>query len=291
MSDATPEKSSWVIEASQATFQQDVFERSMDLPVVVDFWAAWCQPCRLLGPILEGLADEYDGKFLLVKADTDQVPEAAAQFGVQSIPAVYGLRDGKVIDFFVGALPEEQIRAWLDRLLPTPAEVLVAEAVVLKAADPQAAETKFKEALGHDEHHAPAKIGLAWLLLERDRIEEAAELVADLERRGFLEPEAEKVKAAVDRRLQGRDAGGVQQCRQAAADRPDDLGLQLKLVEALAAEEQYEEALEIGLSLVQKDKQGTGQTARQIMVDIFRLLPDDSELTSTYRRKLSFALY
>ena len=118
MSQPAPDTSQWIRVATRKTWQQDVFERSRQHPIVVDFWADWCQPCRLLAPILEKLAIEYDGAFLLVKANTEQLPEAAAQFGVQSIPAVYGLRDGEVRDFFIGLLQEPQIRGWLDRLLP-----------------------------------------------------------------------------------------------------------------------------------------------------------------------------
>src|SRR3954454_20078938 len=100
MSDTSP----WIIEADESSFQQEVVERSRQIPVLVDFWASWCQPCRLLGPILEKLAREYDGKFLLVEADTEKLPSIAAGFGVQSIPAVYALRDGQLVDFFVGLL-------------------------------------------------------------------------------------------------------------------------------------------------------------------------------------------
>src|SRR4051812_48070376 len=134
MSDA-PANSN-IIETTESTFEQDVIERSMDVPVVVDFWASWCQPCRLLGPILEKLAREAGGSFVLVKADTERVPNIAAGFGVRSIPAVFGIKDGRVVDSFLGALPESAIRAWIERLLPTPAERKVAEARRLAATDP-----------------------------------------------------------------------------------------------------------------------------------------------------------
>src|SRR5690242_3866512 len=122
------EPSPWILEAEEATFQQQVVERSRELLVVIDFWAAWCQPCRLLGPVLEKFARDYDGKFLLVKAETEKLPGIAAGFGVESIPAVYAVRDGAIVDFFVGLRDERQFQAWVDRLLPTPAETLVAEA-------------------------------------------------------------------------------------------------------------------------------------------------------------------
>jgi len=140
------DQSPWILEADEASFQQLAVERSRELLVVVDFWAPWCQPCRLLGPSLEKLAVEYDGKFLLVKADTERVPNIAAGFGVQSIPAVFAMRDGQLIDYFVGLLPEGQLRSWIDRQLPSPAEQLVAEARTLEATDTSAAEAKYAEA-------------------------------------------------------------------------------------------------------------------------------------------------
>ncbi len=157
--------------------------------------------------------------------------------------------------------------------------------------DPSAAEQKFRQAIAADARLDAAKIGLAQLLLEQDRNEETAEIIEELERRGFLEPEAEKIKAALHLSQHSIESGGVEACRAASAKSPEDLQLQFELAEALAGAQQYEEALEICLRLVQADRQRFGESARDTMVDIFRLLPDDSELTRTYRRKLSTALY
>jgi putative thioredoxin len=291
MPDAPSNKSDWIIKTTDASFDADVLERSRQQPVIVDFWAEWCQPCRLLTPILEKLAAEYQGKFVLVKANTEQTPAAAGRFGVQSIPAVYGFRDGEVLDAFIGVLPEEQLRVWLDRLLPTEAEQRVAEARRLEADDATAAETAYREAITLDANLATAKIGLAGLLLRSGRNKESRELIEQLERRGHLEAEAQKIKAEQDVRAMGQQAGDVDGCRAAVAQTPQDLSLRFRLAEALAAAGQYEEALQTALQLIRDDKQQFGDSARQLMVDIFQLLPDDSELTSTYRRQLATALY
>ena len=112
----------WIVETTDATFEQDVLERSRKVPVVVDFWAEWCRPCHLLAPMLERLAARFAGRFVLVKANTDQTQAAASQFRVQGIPAVFGFRDGELSDSFVGVPPESQIELWIEQLLPTEAE-------------------------------------------------------------------------------------------------------------------------------------------------------------------------
>ncbi len=286
MNDTTEHKSPWIIDTDDETFDADVFERSQQTPVVVDFWAAWCAPCRMLGPILEELAEEYQGRFILAKADTDRAPKAAAQFNVQSIPAVYAVSGGEEVDFFVGVLPKEQLRDWIDRLLLLGVAV---EAERLEETDPESAETRYRTLIEQAPNDPRGPIGLAGVLLAQNRADEATQLIEQLEERGFLEPEAEKVKAE----LQLRDTSGddLATIRAEAVQHSDDLSLQLKLAEALAGQKQYEQALDKCLEIVAKDKKGVGEEARQVMVNIFRVLPDDSEMVRNYRRKLSTLLY
>lgn len=285
------DKSPWVIEADDQTFQQLAVERSRALPIVVDFWAEWCQPCRLLGPILEKLAREFDGKFLLVKVETEKAPSIASAMGVQSIPAVYGLRDGQLLDYFVGLLPEVQIRSWIERLLPSPAEALVAEARAAAATDPVTAEAKFKQAAELDPNLASARIALAELFLDAQRTEEAQAILDELERRGYLEPEAEKLKARIHLASQSGKAVDLDQLRAAVQTDPKSLSAKLELAEGLAATQQYQEALETALAIVQSGKKEFVEPARKLMVDLFHLLEDQPELVNEYRRKLSTALY
>src|SRR5579875_3778473 len=230
MSDPTT-SSAWVIEATSQNFEREVIERSAEVPVVIDFWAEWCGPCRMLGPVLERLAGEYGGQFVLAKVDTEREPGLAAEFGVRSIPAVFAVRGGRAVDAFVGVQPEAAIRAWIDRLLPTPAERVAAEGRRLEASDPRAAEARYNTALSLDPDIIPAQIGLARIALADGRLEDAQARILEMERKfGVLEPEAEKVKAEITLRLQSQQAGGsVEAARAALAERPDDPELKFRL--------------------------------------------------------------
>ena len=281
----------WVIEGTEQNFETEVLQRSNEIPVIVDFWATWCGPCQQLGPILESLAQEAAGRFLLVKVDVDAQPGLAAAFGVQSIPHVFALKNGQLADQFMGALPEDQIRAWLERLQPSAAESLLLDAQRLETSDPATAEAKYREAMENDAQRDAAKIGLARLLLQQHREAESRTLIEELEARGFLEPEAENVKAELSLRAAAADVGDVAELRAAAAAAPQDYALQIKLADALAVAHQYNEALEICLNVV---KQATGEEreqAKQTMVNMFQLLGPEATLTQSYRRKLSTAMY
>ncbi len=162
----------WLINTTDEQFEQDVVTRSLSGLVVVDFWAEWCAPCRMLAPILEKLTDEYAGRFTLVKANTDQTPQAAGQFGVQGIPAVFAVLDGEVIDSFQGVLPEESLRGWLDGLLK---HTELSEARRLIDTDPTTAESKLRSILDDDPNNSAASIALADLLTRRGQDTESAD--------------------------------------------------------------------------------------------------------------------
>ena len=165
MSEPTP----YIFDATTATFDQAVIQNSFEKPVLVDFWAEWCAPCRALAPTLESLAAEFDGKFILVKANTEEVSEAAAKFNVQGIPAVYAVIDGEVVDFFNGALPEEQIRSWLDRIFTVST---FDEAKRLEEYAPAAAEAKYRSLAEQTPNNAEFQIGLTRTLLLQARVDD-----------------------------------------------------------------------------------------------------------------------
>ena len=151
-----------MIEVSEQTFQADVLERSFQTPVVVDFWAAWCGPCRVLGPVLERLAGEANGEWILAKVDVDANQQLAAAFGIQGIPAVRAFRGGRQVAEFVGALPEPQVREWLKQLGPSKGELLVEEATAAEQrGDHAAAAGAYRAALNEEPANMEAKAGLA----------------------------------------------------------------------------------------------------------------------------------
>lgn len=277
---------SQVINTSAESFDRDVLERSREIPIVVDFWAPWCGPCRALGPVLEKLAKDDAGKWQLVKANTDELPEAATRFNVSGIPAVFAVIDGNVVDFFTGAMPEPLVRQWLDRVLAAGAlQVLKC----LEQDSPAVAEARYRELISQDPRNADAKLGLARVLFAQRKNAEVETVLKELEDTGFLDAEGQKLRAALA--VQSKQGLDVDDIQARASANPNDLELQLQFAEALAGREQYERSLEILLSLVQRDKKGVGQRAREFMIQIFQTLPADSELGTTYRRKLSMALY
>lgn len=280
------EQSQWIINTTDDTFEADVLARSELGLVVVDFWADWCAPCRMLGPILEQLVVQEDGRFTLVKADTEDNQTAAAQFGVSGIPAVFAVLDRQVVDSFQGALPEPDIKQWLERLESV---ATLLEASRLANDDPDVAEQKIRGILAQTPDNAAASIALAELLLGQDRDDESRDIVQQLESRGFLEPEAEKLKAMLA--LKSKASIDVDAARFAAQSNPDDFDAQLVLAEALVGHGQHAEGFDICLSLVEHDRNATGEKARALMVEVFQSLPADSELVNDYRRRLSMLLY
>jgi putative thioredoxin len=284
-------QSPWISETTTQRFEADVIRASADRPMVVDFWAPWCGPCRQLTPVLEKLATEFNGRFQLVKVNIDENPEIAQAFAVQSIPYVVALRDQQVVSEFLGVHPEDKLREWLGSLLPSRAEELLKKGRELEASDPKGVLAAYREAATLDAENPAIKIALARVLLKLNLDDESRKIIADLESRGYLEPEAEKVKSQLELRAAAAEAGPLDEARKAAAAAPGDFNLQVKLADALAVANKHEEALKILLDVIQKDKAGVGVEAKNTMIRIFDTLGAGSELVGIYRRKLATALY
>jgi putative thioredoxin len=280
-----------VINVTMATFQQEVVQKSLEVPVVIDFWAPWCQPCRQLAPILEALANEMGGKFLLAKVNTDEEPDIAQAFRIESLPTVFALVQGQPVDQFSGLMTADQVREWINRLLPSPAQLLAQEGMKLVETDPKAAELKFRQALELEPDEDSLKICLADVTLKQGRLDECATILEALEKRGFLEPEAERLKSTLELQRSAAESGGVENARKAAEADPTNLIAQIQLADAYAASQQHRKALEICLAIVQQDFGEARAEAKSTMLKIFDTLGPASELTGEFRRKLATALY
>ncbi len=285
-------KSEWIVNTSLETFRQDVIDQSMERPVVVDFWAEWCGPCKQLMPTLEKLANEFAGRFVLVKVNIDENQQIAGAFGVQSIPFVVAMIEGQPVSQFQGVQNEQQIRAWLQEFIPSAAAEAFENGQLHEAeGSSELAEGFYRAAVEHDSEKPAYKIALARVLLALDRAQECREIIDELNLRGFLEPEAQVLLQQLELRSQVEDSGGVQEARAALDANPDDLLLQLKLAEALGADNRFEEACEMCLSIISKDRSGTGLQAKEVMVGILGVMGPKSRMASDLRRRLATAFY
>jgi putative thioredoxin len=283
--------SAWVKDVGDADFEREVIETSRQLPVVVDFWAPWCGPCRMIGPVLERLATEHNGAFFLAKVNVDDAQGVAVQYAVEAIPAVKAFRDGRPVLEFVGALPEAQIRAFLDRVLPSAADRLVEQAADLESARPEEAEAQYRRALEQDRNNQAALVGLARVLVCRSRDQEAAELLANAAPGGELGAEAERLSATLALREQGREFGDEGALRRRVEAEPGNAAARYQLGCVLAAAGKFPEALQMLLAAAERDHTLAKAKVREAMVKVFQAVGVRSPLADEYRAKLAQLLY
>ncbi|MEQ8855595.1 thioredoxin [Gimesia sp.] len=281
----------WIIDVTEENFETEVLQKSQQIPIIIDFWAPWCGPCQQLAPMLENVLNEFQGKVHLAKINIDEQQGLAAAFRVQSIPTVVAFLNGQPVDHFQGILPEESLREWVTQLVPSPLDMLLQEGQILEETDPAAAEGKYREAAELDPKNDAIKLRLAAVLAKLSRFDESGKIIAELETRGFLEPEAEQIKSQLELQAAADEAGGVEEARKALEADPDNADLKIALADALAISNKHEEALEICLAIIAEDKAGAGVEAKATMLRIFDLLGPQSALTSAYRRKLATLLY
>jgi putative thioredoxin len=289
-------ESAYAIDVGGDNFDAVVLQGSVATPVLVDFWAPWCAPCRALGPILDKLAAEMAGRFVLAKLDTDRHPDIAGRYGVRGIPDVRLFVDGAVVDGFTGVLPERELRAFLDRALPSPVAPLVARARALReAGDAAGALALLTEAGGVDADDETLLFEQAETLLAMDRAADAAAALALLDAPGRArarplrdEPRLAALKAKAA--LKAHAGGDIAALAAAATRKPVDCAAKLAYADALAAAGDYERALRELLAIVATSRAFGDDVGRTRMLTIFSALGSDSDLVRRYRRELAAAI-
>ena len=287
MTEANPH----VFDASLPTFEQDVLLRSKDVPVLVDFWATWCGPCKSLGPVLEKLAAEFNGGFLLAKVDVDKEQQLAGYFQIKSVPTVMLVKDGQIVDGFPGALPEGQLRQFLGHhgVLPREAEAPVEEAEPAPL-DPHEEVVRLRAATQAEPDKEELKLDLALALLRTGAVPEAEGLLDKLPANLAQDDRALRGRARLGFAALLKDAPPADVLQKAIAANPGDLRARHLLGAMDIVEGRSQDGLEHFLEMLRIDRNFEDGLPRKALIDAFRVV-EDEDLVGTYRRKMASLLF
>lgn len=281
--------SEFAFDVTIENFQEKVGEACMQTPVVVDFWAPWCEPCKVLKPMLEKLAEEYKGRFLLAKINSDENPEIAQHFGVRSIPSVKVLYQGQMVDEFNGALPEGQVREFLDRIaLPAgDADLRVEAAVLVSEGKLEEALAKLVAASQANPQDQAVQLDAVDVLMQLGRNDEAGQLLS-----GEYANEPDRANALRARLALAAGAADTAPLEAKLEANPDDHATRLELSAAYAAQSRFREALDAALEVVRRDRFFNEGAGRKALLNLFEALSGEQydDLVREFRRKLSATL-
>lgn len=286
--------SPYIFEANPQNFQQLVLENSYRVPVLVDFWADWCQPCKTLTPILAKLADEYQGGFILVKINTDQHQQLAAQFGVRNLPTIKVIKGGRIVDEFMGVQPESAIRKIIDRHRVRKTEPYRQQALQMyETGDLEGATQLMEQVVQHEPDFYEAVIELAGMLIQQNRAEEAETLLQKVppdavEDEILSQLLAEAKKAKLQAQVSGVDTSALEQ---RLAANPDDLDAMLELAKIKIATDDIEGGLELYFTVHKKDSNFQEGAGKKGLFNAFELIGVKNPLVKKYRNKMFSLIY
>jgi putative thioredoxin len=282
-----------VFDATTDSFETSVLQKSLQTPVLVDFWAEWCGPCKQLGPILEKLAGEYGGAFELAKVDVDKEPQLGAAFQVRSIPTVFLVKDGQIVDGFPGVLPEGQLRQFLQHhgIEPAaPVEVEEAPAADMAPADPQAEVERLRGEIAAAPDKPELKLDLALALIRTGAIDEAERLLDALPANLATDDRSLRARAQLGFAALLQDAPSAQALEAAIAADEGDLRARHLLGAHHLVAGRDEAALEQFIEMLRRDRTFEDGLPRRTLIDAFRIV-EDAELVGRYRRRMSSLLF
>jgi putative thioredoxin len=287
-----------VKDVTTASFMAEVVDASFDQPVIVDFWAPWCGPCKQLGPILEKVVRGANGAVRMVKLNIDENPEIAQQMRIQSIPAVYAFKDGRPVDGFVGALPESQVKQFVQRLGgggggPSPVDEALAMAkAAVQTGDHASAVALYSQILQHEPEHIEALGGLARALVARGELDKAQQALARVPKESANHADIVAARAALELAEQAQKAmGSAGKLRARLEQNPDDHEARLELATALFGSGEREAAVDELLNLYKRDRNWDEGAARKQLVKFFEAMGPTDPLTLSARRRLSSLMF
>ena len=296
---AAPPPADLIKDATEATFVADVIEASKDVPVIVDFWATWCGPCKQLTPLLEKVVTEARGAVKLVKVDIDKNPTIAQQLRIQSVPMVFAFHDGKPVDGFNGAVPESQLKAFVDKLVQTAGgpksspidDALEQASQILESGDHATARTVYEQILTHAADNLAACVGLARCHLAAGDHGEARLALDRLGEEQLKDADVATVMAAVALAEKTDGAGDTAALRAAVDAKPDDHQVRFDLALALYAADRKEDAIAELIEIVRRNREWNDQAARKQLLQFFEALGPTDPVCLDGRRKLSSLLF
>jgi putative thioredoxin len=282
-----------VVDITESDFDKQVLEASGRIPVLVDFWAPWCGPCRILGPLLEKAVGERQGEVLLAKVNSDENPNLAARYGIQSIPTVLAFVNGNPANGFMGAIPDAAIRRFIDEILPKEADRIARQAAEQeKSGRHDEALERYRDGLRKDPRHPGSLIGQMRILIRLERWKEAEETYRKMPGPVQLDPDVQTLKTRLDfANARETDGSSISELRKRVQADPDDLESRDRLASLYAAGKQYREALDEWLAIVQRNRRFQDDGARRKMVQIFDLIDPRGPLAEEYREKLARVIY
>ncbi len=281
-----------IIESTEGTFTRDVLEASRTMPVLVDFWADWCGPCKMLAPVLERVAEAFAGRARVVKVDTDAEQRLAAEHGIRSLPTVRVFRHGKAVDEIIGVQPESAIRAMVERYLDKPSDKDRAEAARLLAdGRPEEAVLLLEKILREEPENEPARVQLVEALIAAGQLGEAATQLESLPVNLLDSPELKMLEARLNLARTLTDAPDLETLRKRVEDNPSDLESRNQLAAREFGAGREEAALGQWLEILRRDRNFAEGAARQSLLQAFELMRDREDVVHAYRRQMMALLH
>ena len=285
-------ESPYIRNVTAADFAAVVLEGSRQVPVLVDFWASWCAPCKMLMPVLQKLADEYEGKFLVAKVDTDNERELAMEYGIRSLPTLKLFHNGTVVDEVMGAQPESVLREIIDRHVERESDQAVEAALAAReAGDVEAALQSLRDIAANDPENSRATLEMAQILINEERMEEAEQALRTIPKHLASEPAVGLLQTHIKFARVAQKAPDERTLRETIAADAGNSEARYQLGVLLALQGHFEAALEFLLELVQRDRKFGDDAGRKAMLDVFALMDDQDELVSRYRGRMFAALH